>query len=148
MNINIKGAASNAYLGIKALLDFIEQESGNYDEVEHFVEELNEIIVKYQPQLAAYCLTEYFNDPDEVLLPRKLTAKNGAKALLMGEFFEEREFECPECNDYIPTDFDDLVSHHCEVCDGKGRVVEKTYVSWTTIKAIYDKIVEHYGKVA
>jgi hypothetical protein len=62
-----------------------------------------------------------------VLLPRRLTAENGAKALLIGEFFEE---------------------HGCNYYDGDGELVEyteKVPVSWTTIKDIYAKIVSHYG---
>ena len=62
-----------------------------------------------------------------VVMPRRLTAENGAKALLMGEFFEEFEvFEIDE--------FGDEVSRF-----------EKVPVSWDTIKSIYEKIVSHYG---
>ncbi len=62
-----------------------------------------------------------------VVMPRRLTAENGAKALLRGEFFEEFEvFEIDE--------FGDEVSRF-----------EKVPVSWDTIKSIYDKIVSHYG---
>lgn len=61
------------------------------------------------------------------VMPRRLTAENGAKALLMGEFFEEFEiFEIDE--------FGDEVSRF-----------EKVPVSWDTIKSIYEKIVSHYG---
>jgi hypothetical protein len=77
-------------------------------------------------------------DNDKVLLPRKLTAENGAKKLLVGEFFENRAFECPECSDDV-----DCVS--CDLCDGSGQIYDHIMISWTTIKAIYDKIVEHYG---
>jgi len=77
---------------------------------------------------------------DYVLLPRKLTAENGAKSLLMGEFFEKRDRECPEC-------FDDVDRIYCDLCDGEGHIYDNTMISWTTIKAIYDKIVEHYGNL-
>jgi hypothetical protein len=77
-------------------------------------------------------------DNGKVLLPRKLTAENGAKGLLSGEFFEKRERECPEC-------FDDVDRVACDLCDGEGHIYDNTMISWTTIKAIYDKIVEHYG---
>jgi len=30
-----------------------------------------------------------------VLMPKRLTAENGAKALLIGEFFEFIEIQCP-----------------------------------------------------
>jgi len=62
-----------------------------------------------------------------VVMPRKLTAENGAKALLMGEFFEE---------------------HECSYYDADGKLVEyteKVPVSWDTIKEIYKKVVAHYG---
>jgi hypothetical protein len=63
MEVNIKGAAQNNYDGIKALLDFIDEESeeNNYESVEDFIYALNDIIVKYQPLLAAYCLLEHIN---------------------------------------------------------------------------------------
>ena len=61
------------------------------------------------------------------VMPRILTAENGAKALLMGEFFEEHE-----CS-YYDAD-DELVEY-----------TEKVPVSWSTIKDIYAKIVSHYG---
>lgn len=62
-----------------------------------------------------------------VVMPRSLTAENGAKELLMGEFFEE---------------------HECSYYNGDGELIEyteKVPVSWTTIKEIYAKIVSHYG---
>ena len=62
-----------------------------------------------------------------VVMPRRLTAENGAKALLTGEFFEE---------------------HECSYYDTDGELVEcteKVPVSWDTIKEIYKTIVAHYG---
>ncbi len=62
-----------------------------------------------------------------VVMPRSLTAENGAKALLIGEFFEE---------------------HECSYYDADGELVEyteKVPVSWNTIKEIYKKVVAHYG---
>ena len=67
------------------------------------------------------------NDFIADVMPRSLTAENGAKALLMGEFFEE---------------------HECSYYNGDGELVEyteKVPVSWITIKEIYAKIVAHYG---
>ena len=61
------------------------------------------------------------------VMPRSLTAENGAKTLLIGEFFEE---------------------HECRHYDSDGELVEyteKVPVSWSTIKDIYSKIVSHYG---
>lgn len=83
---------------------------------------------------------EINGNPTNVVLPRKLTDENGAKALLVGEFFERRSSECPDC-------FDDVDTVRCETCEGTGVIITHTMVTWTTIKAIYDKVVEHYGKV-
>jgi len=54
-----------------------------------------------------------------VLVPSTLTAENGAKAALMGEFFE-----CVE--------------------DRKGRNVEVA-ISWTSIKRIYAAAIAHFA---
>ena len=52
------------------------------------------------------------------VMPRELTAENGAKGLLIGEFYEEIEHD-----------------------EGTFKVA----VEWTTIKEIYKKIVAYYG---
>lgn len=67
------------------------------------------------------------------LMPRALTAENGAKSALMGEFHETIEFSCRECDE------DD---EECELCNGTGQLLQKVPVDWTTIKAIYAKAVE------
>jgi len=72
------------------------------------------------------------------LMPSELTAENGAKAALMGEFTEEASMPCSEC-------FGD---DECENCDGSGRILVEAPVSWTTIKSIYAKAVEHFQKSA
>ncbi|WP_239558194.1 hypothetical protein [Enterobacter roggenkampii] len=68
-----------------------------------------------------------------VLVPKKLTAENGAKGVLSGEFSETKYINCPEC-------FGD---DDCETCDGSGRIEITVPVTWTTIKAIWAKGVEH-----
>ncbi len=68
------------------------------------------------------------------MVPKKLTAENGAKSLLSGEFLETTFISCPEC-------FSD---EECESCDGSGRIKIEAPVSWTTIKAIWKKGVEHF----
>jgi hypothetical protein len=73
------------------------------------------------------------DDPDMVMLPRALTAENWAKALLTGEFFETFRVRCQTC------------SQNCEECE-LDTEMHKVPVSWTTIKAIYKMIVEHFGK--
>lgn len=59
---------------------------------------------------------------EKVLLPRKLTAENGAKYALIGEFYEDVEF------------IDE---------DGNQRM-QRVPVSWTTIKEIWDRAVDHF----
>lgn len=70
-----------------------------------------------------------------VLVPMWLTAENGAKGALLGEFSETKFINCPEC-------FGD---DECETCDGSGRIETKVPVSWTNIKAIWAKGVEHFS---
>lgn len=74
---------------------------------------------------------------NSVILPKELTAENGAKGLLIGDFFEEMRMECPVCGDF-GNDPD------CDGCDGKGHIDIKLIVSWTNIKAIYKRIVKYY----
>jgi len=56
-------------------------------------------------------------------MPRELTAENGAKGLLSGEFFIDVEF------------YDDEGNLHCR----------KQAIDWTTIKEIYAMAVKHLG---
>ncbi|WP_410738868.1 hypothetical protein [Citrobacter freundii] len=73
--------------------------------------------------------------PDGLALaPKRLTAENGAKGVLSGEFSETKFINCPEC-------FGD---DECETCDGSGRIEITVPVSWTNIKAIWAKGVEHF----
>jgi len=69
------------------------------------------------------------------LVPMKLTAENGAKGALLGEFSETKFINCPEC-------FGD---GECENCDGSRRIGIKVPVNWTTIKEIWAKGVEHFA---
>ena len=73
------------------------------------------------------------------VMPRSLAAENGAKGLLIGEFFEEIQIhneaycgcgECDFCNEFP---------------DEPEYIIQKVPVSWDTIKAIYAKIVSYYG---
>lgn len=70
-----------------------------------------------------------------VMVPMRLTAENGAKGALSGEFSETKFVNCPEC-------FGD---DECETCDGSGRIEIKVPVSWTTIKDIWIKGIEHFA---
>lgn len=69
------------------------------------------------------------------IMPRSLTAENGAKALLLGEFKVTVTKECPEC-----AELDDL-NEHCEICDGEGQYSQSHTISWDQIKFIYSKAV-------
>ncbi len=70
-----------------------------------------------------------------VMVPMRLTAENGAKGSLSGEFSETKFVNCPEC-------FGD---DECETCDGSGRIEITVPVTWTTIKEIWAKGVEHFA---
>ncbi|EJC5012791.1 DUF550 domain-containing protein [Escherichia coli] len=77
----------------------------------------------------------YVAPPGYVMVPMRLTAENGAKGALSGEFSETKFVNCSEC-------FGD---DECETCDGSGRIEITVPVSWTTIKEIWAKGVEHFA---
>lgn len=70
-----------------------------------------------------------------VMMPRELTAENGAKAALIGEFSIDFPMRC--C---CEGDDDD-----CEVCGGTGEYKRQINVPWTTIKEIYAAAVKCLG---
>ena len=70
-----------------------------------------------------------------VMVPMRLTAENGAKGALSGEFSETKFVNCPEC----------FGADECETCDGSGRIEITVPVTWTTIKEIWAKGVEHFS---
>lgn len=74
---------------------------------------------------------------EKVVMPKMLTAENGAKSLMISEFFEEYSVACK----YAVCMPDD-----CPACGGTGIVTLRIPVSWTTIKAIYKKAVDHFGE--
>lgn len=76
---------------------------------------------------------------ETVMMPMELTAENGAKALLSGEFYSEVVVECQECDGKGESMCNDV----CEECGGAGTYTMRVPVSWTTIKEIYRKAVEH-----
>ncbi|WP_312388537.1 hypothetical protein [Stutzerimonas nitrititolerans] len=65
-----------------------------------------------------------------VLMPASLTAENGAKAALMGEFSIQHEATCSAC-------YFDAADEDCEVCCGEVNYIEHISVPWETIKDIY-----------
>ncbi|MGH8388216.1 MAG: hypothetical protein ACRESJ_22470 [Pseudomonas sp.] len=74
------------------------------------------------------------------LMPTRLTAENGAKALLLGEFKLEVTHYCPECIDL------DEPSEGCEICDGEGEYGHRYTIPWDQIKFIYSEAVKGLGK--
>jgi len=70
------------------------------------------------------------------LMPRRLTAENGAKALLLGEFKLEVTRECPECLEL------DEPLEGCEICDGEGEYAQRYTIPWEQIKFIYSEAVK------
>jgi hypothetical protein len=80
--------------------------------------------------------------PGLIIMPIALTAENGAKASFIGEFHETISTHCVECISYGESHDGDPI---CEYCNGEGAIQQQVPVSWTTIKAIYDKAVSLYG---
>ena len=70
------------------------------------------------------------------LMPRRLTAENGAKALLLGEFKLEVTCECPECREL------EEPAEGCEICDGEGEYGQRHTIPWDMIKFIYSEAVK------
>jgi hypothetical protein len=70
------------------------------------------------------------------VMPRKLTAENGAKGLLSAEFSISQTHVCFECDAA-----DDEPDADCGVCKGVGSYEQKTHVSWDLMKDIYKKAV-------
>ncbi|VVP89411.1 hypothetical protein PS918_03084 [Pseudomonas fluorescens] len=74
------------------------------------------------------------------LMPTRLTAENGAKALLLGEFKLDVTTECPECRDL------EEPLEGCEVCDGEGEYGQQHMIPWDQIKFIYSEAVKGLAK--
>jgi len=73
---------------------------------------------------AALRLAARVQSGELVVVPKRLTAENGAKAVLIGEFHEEYEDSYDQ---------------------GDTVFTRKVPVSWTTIKAIWDMAIEHFA---
>ena len=74
------------------------------------------------------------------IMPRRLTAENGAKALLLGEFTLKVTMDCSECCEL------EEPSEGCEICDGEVEYSQKHTIPWDQIKFIYSKAVEGLAK--
>jgi hypothetical protein len=69
------------------------------------------------------------------MMPRELTAENGAKSALLGEFSIDLPMKC----------WCDGENEGCAVCGGSGEYMQPVNVPWTTIKEIYAAAVKQYG---
>lgn len=74
---------------------------------------------------------------DTVRMPRELTAENGAKAALIGEFSMVVELTCSACSYHD-------VDPECEVCGGEINYTQSVPVEWTTVKDVYRAAVRHF----
>lgn len=72
---------------------------------------------------------------NKIIMPCELTAENGAKSLLMGEFFVETDDICPNCE-----------GDGCDECDNIGFVPCFIQIPWSTIKKIYATAVDGLGE--
>ena len=76
-----------------------------------------------------------------VWVPVKLTAENGAKSALIGEFSVKTIVRCPECDGeggVGDRDFaEDAPPDECPTCGREGTVEQSIGIPWTTIKDIY-----------
>jgi hypothetical protein len=82
-------------------------------------------------------------DKGHIILPDALTAENGAKSLLIGEYFVDTTYTCID----LELNVNDCDScPHEDNCDG-GTIYYKEDIPWTTIKEIYKKIVDNLGRL-
>ncbi len=70
------------------------------------------------------------------IMPKTLTAGNGAKGALIGEFYTEHFVRCDEC------DSEGSEDAPCEECNNQGGHSERTYIDWPTLKNIYRMAVD------
>lgn len=73
-----------------------------------------------------------------VMMPKELTAENGAKGLMSGEFSQKCPVICPDCSDTFDNE-------GCVTCGGDGELYQNINISWTNIKEIYAMAVKHLG---
>jgi hypothetical protein len=88
----------------------------------------------YVPPTPVQPVSQRYKLPDGfIAVPRALTAENGAKAALIGEFNLEYNLVCHEC-----------FGEGCNDCSGEGRWTNSIPVDWTTIKEIWARGIEHF----
>lgn len=77
---------------------------------------------------------------DKIIMPRSLTAENGAKYFLGGEFVIMQDFPCPLCEGAG----EDPMGLECTLCEGECTVVQPVMIPWTKIKEIYAMAVDYF----
>lgn len=82
-----------------------------------------------------------YRKDDFILMPKRLTAENGAKSLLIGEFSEKIQVDCPFCLGIG----EDEEGERCTECGGSGDDTREVQISWTNIKKIYAMTVKHFA---
>jgi hypothetical protein len=91
-------------------------------------EDFNELAVWQADNMGAY------------VMPKTLTAKNGAKYFFSGEFSESVTMNCLSCQGTGYIDEEEIET--CGDCTGAGSYNLKVTIGWPTIKEIYAKAVE------
>jgi len=83
---------------------------------------------------------------EKVLMPKRLTAENGAKYAFIGEFTLTIPVACRACSGsgYDPN----TPTGDCEDCNGEGYEENTIPIPWTVIKEIYIKAVNLLGVAA
>lgn len=82
--------------------------------------------------------------PGYAVLPLRLTAENGAKGLMIGEFFTKMRVTCATCGgDGNHPELDD---ESCQDCAGEGWNVGRAEVDWTTIKSIWERAADYFAE--
>lgn len=114
---------------------YTRSDAGEVDRLNTVVEQQKNLIASLRAELRESRSITTIPD-GYCVMPRRLTAENGAKALLLGEFKVHVTQECQECADLDEPD------EHCEICDGEGEYCQHHMISWDQIKFIYSKAVE------
>jgi len=116
---------------VERLRSVIEQQKNLIASLRAELVESRSIDASAEPSAAAESIPDGY-----CLMPRRLTAENGAKALLLGEFKLEVTRECPECIEL------DEPTEGCEICDGEGEYAQRHTIPWDQIKFIYSEAVK------
>ena len=70
-----------------------------------------------------------------IVMPRELTAENGAKSAFIGEFFESYTAPC-DCDG----------DEKCIACNGTFKIKIWVPITWANLKTIYSRIVNFFDE--